>query len=141
MLALVLDGSVAILILAALGLGLRLQRSLRQLRSNDGELGRLILALDGASERSAAAIDGLRQAAADADERLAGAQGLVDDLRFLTSRGEQLADRLEEQIRQARPAAQRSDPPAPKPATPKPLARSDPAGQAADLQRTLRTLR
>jgi hypothetical protein len=140
MLALVLDGSIAILILAALGLGLRLQRSLRELRSNDGELGRLILALDGASERSAAAIDGLRQAAADADERLAGAQELVDDLRFLTSRGEQLADRLEAQIRQARPAAQRSDPPPPKPAAPNPL-RSHPAGHAADLQRTLSALR
>jgi hypothetical protein len=141
MLALVLDGTLAVLILAALGLGLRLQRRIRQLRSNDGELERLIAALDSASERSAAAVDGLKQAAADADERLAGAQRLVDDLRFLTSRGEQLADRLEDQIRRGRPAAQRSDPPPPKPAPPQPPARSDQAGQAADLERTLRTLR
>ena len=141
MLALLLDGAIAILILAALGLGLRLQRSLRELRSNDGELERLILALDGASARAAAAIDGLRRAATDADERLAGAQELVDDLRFLSGRGEQLADRLEEQIRQERPAAQRSDPPPPKPAAAKPQARSDAGRQPADLQRTLRALR
>jgi hypothetical protein len=141
MLALVLDGSIAILILAALALGLRLQRNLRELRSTDGELERLIVALDGASERSAAALDGLRQAAAAADERLTGAQRLLDDLRFLTSRGEQLADRLEEQIRRGRPTAQRSDPSPPKPAAPKPLARSDRSGPAADLERTLRALR
>jgi Domain of unknown function (DUF6468) len=140
MLALILDGSIALLILAALGLGLRLQRNLRQLRSN-GELERLILALDSASERSAAVLDGLRQTATDADERLADAQQLVDDLRLLTSRGEHIADRLEDQIRQGRPAAQRSPPPPPKPATPKPLARSGQAGKAADLQRTLRALR
>jgi len=139
MLALVLDGSIAILILAALALGLRLQRNLRELRSTDGELERLIVALDGASERSAAALDGLRQAAAAANERLTGAQRLLDDLRFLTSRGEQLADRLEEQIRRGRPTPQRSDPPPP--AAPKPLARSDRAGPAADLERTLRALR
>jgi hypothetical protein len=137
---LVLDGSIALLILAALGLGLRLQRNLRQLRSN-GELERLILALDSASERSAAVLDGLRQTATDADERLADAQQLVDDLRLLTSRGEQIADRLEDQIRQGRPAAQRSPAPPSKPGTPKPLARSGQAGKAADLQRTLRALR
>jgi uncharacterized membrane protein YccC len=141
MLGLVLDGSIAILILAALALGLRLQRNLRELRSSDGELERLIVALDGASERSAAAVDGLRQAATDADQRLAGAQGLVDDLRFLTSRGEQLADRLEDQIRRGRPAAQRSEPPPPKPAAPKPPARSGRSGPTADLERTLRALR
>ena len=140
MLALVLDGSIAILILAALGLGLRLQRNLRQLRSN-GELERLILALDSASERSAAVLDGLRQTATDADERLADAQQLVDDLRLLTSRGEHIADRLEEQIRQGRPAAQRSSPPPPRPAAPKSPARPGQAGKAADLQRTLRALR
>ena len=93
MLGLVLDGAIAAVLLVAVGLGLRLQRSLTLLRSGDGELERLIVALDAATQRSAAALDGLKQAAATAEERLATVQRLVDDLQFLTSRGEQLADR------------------------------------------------
>jgi hypothetical protein len=141
MLALVLDGAIAVLILVGLGLGLRLQRDLRLLRSSDGELERLIAALDSASQRSEAALHGLKQAAATADERLACAQRLLDDLHFLTNRGEQLADRLEEQIRKARPGTQRSEPPV-RAVTAKPAPfPADHAGPTSDLERTLSTLR
>jgi hypothetical protein len=139
MLGLLLDGAIALGLLAVVGLGLRLKRNLASLRSGDGELERLVVALDGATERSAAALHGLKQAAATAEGRLAAIQRLVDDLQFLTGRGEQLADRLEEQIRRGRPLAQRAEPPA-RAATDPPRAPRQ-AGVSADLERTLSTLR
>jgi hypothetical protein len=142
MLSLVLDGAIAVLLLVVLGLGLHLQRSLRQLRSDDNHIGRLIEALDAATGRSASALDGLRQTAEATAQRLAddraGAQRLLDDLQFLTSRGEQVADRLEEQIQKARPAAPRS--PSVAVAAP-PIAVTRQADRTADLERALRTLR
>jgi hypothetical protein len=137
-LTLIVDGLLAVLLLAALALGLRLQRSLHRLRHDDGEIGRLIEGLDTATSRSASALDGLRQTADATAERLAeqlaGAQRLLDDLRFLSSRGEQLADRLEQQISRGRPAAPPT-PLAPMPASPLQ------AGRAAELERTLEALR
>ena len=142
MLSLVVDGALAILLLAVLGIGLRLLRSLRQLRSEDNQIERLIEALDAATERAAGALDGLRQTAEASAQRLAGelaaAQRLLDELQFLTSRGDQLADRLEEQIRKGRPAAPRS--PALAAAAPPPAGASA-ADRNADLERALRTLR
>ena len=142
MLSLIVDGTLAILLLAALGLGLRLLRSLRQLRSDDSEIERLIAALDAATGRAAGALDGLRQAAEAAGQQLAGeragAQRVLDDLQFLTSRGDQLADRLEEHIRNGRPVASRSPPLA---AAASPPAGARAADRTADLERALRTLR
>jgi Domain of unknown function (DUF6468) len=142
MLSLVVDGMLALLLLAALGLGLRLLRSLRQLRAGDNEIERLIGALDSATERAAGALDRLRQTAEATGQRLtaelAGVQRLHDDLQFLTQRGEQLADRLEQQIQQGRTVAPRSPSAAvaaPPPAGARQLDRS------SDLERTLRTLR
>jgi Domain of unknown function (DUF6468) len=142
MLSLVVDGALAILLLAALGIGLRLLRSLRQLRADDNQIERLIEALDAATGRAAGALEGLRETAEAAGQRLAGelagAQRVLDDLQFLTSRGDQLADRLEEQIRKGRPAAPRSPPVV---AAAPPPAGMGAADRTADLERTLRTLR
>jgi hypothetical protein len=138
MLSLIVDGTLAILLLAALGLGLRLLRSLRQLRSDDNEIERLIAALDAATGRAAGALEGLRQTAEAAGQQLAGAQRVLDDLQFLTSRGDQLADRLEEHIRNGRPVASRSPPLA---AAASPPAGARAADRTADLERALRTLR
>jgi hypothetical protein len=139
----VVDGLIVVLLLAALGLGLRLQRSLRQLRQGDGEIARLIADLDAATGRSAGALDGLRQTAeatgARLSEQLASTQRLLDDLRFLGSRGEQLADRLEQQISRGRPLAQRAaTAPAVRPAT---VTMPHDADRTAELERTLRALR
>ncbi len=99
MLPLLVDGLIVVLLLVVLGRGVRLQRNLRDLRSGDGEIERLIAALDRASARAQAALDGLRQTTEATSERLAGqlasAQRLLDDLQFLTGRGEQAADRLD----------------------------------------------
>ena len=142
MLALVVDGALAALLLAVLGLGLRLQRSLRQLRSRRRR--------DRAADRCARRGDRTRgQARSTVCGRpprprtngcageLAGAQRLLDDLQFLTSRGEQLADRLEEQIQQGRPAAPERPRSRRRGAAP---AGRAPADRRADLERTLRTL-
>lgn len=137
MLWLALDGLIAVLLVLSLILGLKLHLALRRLRNDNTDLDRLIGALDGATDRARAALDGLRQTAGDAGERLAGdvdkAQRLLDDLRFLCERGEHLADRLAEQIESGRA---------------RPPARADagtrgrpPGLPVADLERTLRTLR
>jgi hypothetical protein len=143
MLPLLVDGLIVVLLLVVLGRGFRLQRSLRDLGHDDGEIARLISALDRATARAHAAIEGLRKTAEASGERLAGqltgAQRLADDLQFLTSRGEQAADRLLEQIRKERPAAQRPQPMAP--GANRSAGGPNRAVPSADLERTLRTLR
>jgi hypothetical protein len=145
MLSLLVDGLIVVLLLVVLGRGFRLQRHLRALRHDDGEIARLITALDRATTRAQAALDGLKQTAEASSERLAGqlasAQRLVDDLQFLTSRGEQAADRLLEQIRKGRPAAQRTQPVPSGDNRMRAAGGSNRAAPPADLERTLRTLR
>ena len=137
MLELALDGLLIVLLVLCLALGLKLHLALRRLRHDSTDFDRLIGAIDAASARARAALDGLKQTAAEAGGRLADdveqAQRLLDDLRFLCERGDCLADRLAEQIEAGRGQA-----PAPAVAE----ARRRPvAPAAADLERTLRSLR
>lgn len=138
MLWLALDGLIAVLLVLSLGLGLKLHLALRRLRKDNTDFDRLIGAIDAASERARSALEGLKQTAGEAGERLAGdidtAQRLLDDLRFLCERGERLADGLAEQIESSRMP--------PIPVRPEAVARRrPPVPPAADLERTLRTLR
>jgi hypothetical protein len=142
-LALAVDGLIVLLLLLVLGRGFQLQRQFTELRQQDGELDRLIAALDCASGRAEAALGGLRQTAETTGERvtaqLTSAQRLIDDLQFLISRGEQAADRLVEQISRNRPGNQRGPGAA---AAPDPVRAGDgPQRAGAELERTLRTLR
>lgn len=137
MLWLALDGLIAVLLVLSLGLGLKLHLALRRLRHDNTDFDRLIGAIDGASGRARSALEGLKQTAGEAGERLAGdidkAQRLLDDLRFLCERGEHLADGLAEQIEASR---------MPPPVRPEAAGRSRlPVPPAAELERTLRTLR
>lgn len=138
---LLLDALITGLLLVVLGLGVRLHRRLEGLRQ-DSELERLIEALGTASAHAQSALENLRQTADARGERLASdltrAQRLLDDLHFLTSRGEQLADRLEEQISKTRPATATSGP---TPARPAAAGSPGPELKRADLERTLGTLR
>jgi hypothetical protein len=103
-----------LLLAAALPLVLRLERTLAAVRRDraalEGSAGNLTEATRLAEAASirlrAAAEGGGRQLA----ERLAAAEPLRDDLRYLVERAEALADRLETLVRAARPLAQ--DPPA-----------------------------
>jgi hypothetical protein len=139
MLPLVLDGLLVVLLLAVLALGMRLRVGLRRLHREVGGLEQSIGALDAANGRSQAALAGLARAAERAAEQRSATQRLLDDLRFLTGRGEQIADRLESGIREARPAT----------ATPRssveperPIAGNGATAPLADeLQRALLTLR
>src|SRR4051794_38186330 len=105
---------VVLLLAAALPLVLRLERTLAAVRRDraalEGSAGNLTEATRLAEAASirlrAAAEGGGRQLA----ERLAAAEPLRDDLRYLAERAEALADRLETLVRAARPLAQ--DPPA-----------------------------
>jgi hypothetical protein len=114
MVALAVDGLIVLLLLAALGLGFRLHGAVQRLRHPEGELDRLVRSLDGATERAQAALAGLRQLAEEGGQRVAGEakalQALLDDLKFLAARGEQIADRLEADLGAARglPAAGRA---------------------------------
>ena len=141
MLAIALDGLLLLLLLAALGIGLRIHQGLRRLRQDDGSLERLIEALDAATQRAEAALGGLKRTA---EETSAGLQGdlerlqrLGDDLQFLSDRAGQQADRLEDQIRRGRG---RSGPAMPAAAPTGPATPARPLG-ADDLERRLRTLR
>lgn len=142
MLPLVLDGLLLLLLLAVLALGLRLRVGLRRMHAEIGGLEQSIGALDAANGRSEAALAGLGRAAERAAEQLSSTQRLLDDLRFLTERGEQIADRLESGIREARPAAAAGATP---PSSAKPQRAGTGNGAAApladELQRTLLTLR
>jgi hypothetical protein len=142
MLPLVLDGLLLVLLLAVLALGVRLRVGLRRLHREVGGLEQSIGALDAANGRSETALAGLARAAERAGEQLSATQRLLDDLRFLTERGEQIADRLESGIREARPATGGG-------AMPRSSVEPERAGTgngvtaplADELQRTLLTLR
>lgn len=109
-----LEFAVILLLAVALPLVLRLERTLAAVRRDraalDGSAGNLTEATRQAEAASlrlrAAAEGGGRQLA----ERLAAAEPLRDDLRYLVERAETLADRLEALVREARPVAQEVPP-------------------------------
>ncbi|MBK1660550.1 DUF6468 domain-containing protein [Paracraurococcus ruber] len=116
-----LEIAVMVLLAVALPLVVRLERTLAAVRRDravlEGSAGNLTEATRMAEAASirlrAAAEGGGRQLA----ERLAVAEPLRDDLRYLVERAESLADRLEALVSAARPLAQ-DLPPADPPATP-----------------------
>ncbi|TCZ63658.1 DUF6468 domain-containing protein [Roseicella aquatilis] len=102
--------AVILLLAAALPLVLRLERRLAALRRDGaaleggaGELTEATRLAEAASIRLRAAAEGSGRQLA---ERLAAAEPLRDDLRYLVERAESLADRLEAVVRTARPLAQ-----------------------------------
>lgn len=103
---LILDGLLAILLVATIIYCALLYRRLGQLRKGQSELPGMVAEFNQATERAAAGIAGLKQTAQETgqalQERIDAAQSLADDLRFLAEQGERLADRLEGSIRGAR---------------------------------------
>lgn len=101
---------VILLLAAALPLVLKLERTLAAVRRDraalDGSAGNLTEATrlaEAASIRLRAAAEG---GGRQLSERLAAAEPLRDDLRYLVERAETMADRLEAAVRAARPLAQ-----------------------------------
>lgn len=113
-----MDWLLEIVLIGLLGLTLvhavRLERALGSLRRDRSALGDAVAGFDSSSRQAEAGLDKLHSMTQDAAQQVArkieGASVLKDDLAFLAERGELLADRLEQLIRNGRaldPARQR----------------------------------
>ena len=138
---LILDGVIAVLLLLTIGYCAALMRRLGNLRGAQSELRGLIDGFGDSIVRAEKGIAGLKKAGADAagelDDRIAeadsriarqtkAAQTLADDLKFMSEKAEQLADRLERAIDRARVMPTDIGPPAQAEAAP-----LDPAAEIA----------
>lgn len=97
------------LLAATLPMAWRLDRMLRALRADRAALEKGAEGLGEASRQAEAALMRLRAttelAGRQVAERVAGAESIREDLRYLVERAETLADRLEVAVQQARPLA------------------------------------
>lgn len=111
------------LLAVAIPFAVRLERGLREIRKDRAAMEASAQGLSEAAGAAEAAILRLRAAAESAgrqvNDRIAAAEPLRDDLRFLVERAEGLADRLESGVRAGRPASGHG-PQAPAPARPVP---------------------
>jgi hypothetical protein len=127
------------LLAAAIPFAIRLERQLAALRKERGALEAGAAGIQDAARVAEAAIIRLRAAAEGAGkgvaERIAAAEPLREDLRFLTERAEALADRLDAAVRAARPAAAEPDASAPKSAAERDLLRALALGRGAPRER------
>jgi hypothetical protein len=147
--SLVLDGLVAILLIATILFAIRLSARLSALRGDSGRLEKLISGLQVASARAEEAVSTLKSAAEDAGQRLQAAvdkaEVLKADIAFITERGNRAADRLEADLKvqrdllvaagaaQTQPGANvgnSNTAPAAAPATPRPIVPTPRTAQA-----------
>jgi hypothetical protein len=105
------------LLAATLPMAWRLDRMLRALRADRAALEQGATGLGEASRQAESALMRLRAttelAGRQVAERVAGAETIREDLRYLLERAETLADRLEAAVHQARPLAGGTAPAAP----------------------------
>lgn len=111
--SLILEGIVAVLLVATIAFCVLLNARLRALRLSQAEFGRLAAGLAESTAHAETAIMGLKATAekvgGSLQRRVDKAMRLNEDLAFLTERGDELADRLEGGVRSARKrSAQRS---------------------------------
>ena len=123
------QAALLLLLAIAIPFAWRLERQIAALRNEGAALERGAQQVVQASETAEAALARLRATAEQAGravaERVAVAEPLREDLRFLTERAETLADRLDELVRTARPLATDAPPAAPAPARPAAALRSE----------------
>ena len=123
------------LLAAAIPFAVRLERQLAALRKDRGALESGAAGVQEAARSAEAAIIRLRAAAEAAGkgvaERIAAAEPLREDLRFLTERAEALADRLDAAVRAARPPSAEAEAPPPRSAAERDLLRALAHGRAA----------
>jgi hypothetical protein len=135
-------GTVIVLILAALPFAWRLERQIAALRREGPALEAGAAGIADATRAAEAALGRLRALAEGAGqavaERIAAAEPLRDDLRYLAERAEALADRLDGLVRAARPLAGAPGAPGAAPAEPASGARSE---AERELLRALREIR
>jgi hypothetical protein len=106
MLALTLDILIIVLLLVSLGAGLRLHGALKIFRVDGSEFQPLIQSLDKATSRAESTLGGMRKMAEDVGGKLTEeakkTQRLLDELDFMTKRADQMAEKLNLSISDAR---------------------------------------
>jgi hypothetical protein len=97
--SLIVEVTLAVLLVATLICCVRLDSRLRHLRDDQASLSGTVRALNAAVAGAQSSLTGLRAAAHDADDTLgrkvSSARGLADELSLLTSAGERNAARIE----------------------------------------------
>jgi hypothetical protein len=100
--SLVLDVVLIALLATTIGVVYVLHRKLGEVRAGQGELERVSLAFAEAASRAEDSITRLKLSATGVQQQVEQAERLCDDLRYLIERGTGLADRLENEVQQAR---------------------------------------
>jgi hypothetical protein len=118
----VLDLFLAALLVATLVYAARLERALGVLRRDRAALEQLVGGFNASFQQAENAISQLRATADGAGRQVARqieqGRSLQSELLFLAERAERVADRLEHQVRSARPMLAEPQPRAPEPAEP-----------------------
>jgi len=100
-----IDIFIAVLLIAAIGYGLVLNRRIVALRRDQADLERLAVSFHEATTRAEASVGNLKKAAQKSSQILKDgidqATRIRDDLNFLIDRGEALGDQLESSVRNA----------------------------------------
>jgi hypothetical protein len=108
MASLLLEGLLAVLLVATIAYAAMLDRRLRTLRQSRDEMQALLASFTAATAHAQAGLLSLRETSQAASQEMQGdierAKALRDDLSFLVDRGNSLADRLESGIGAARAA-------------------------------------
>ena len=114
MASLLLEGLLAVLLIATIGYAAMLDRRLRTLRQSRDEMQALLASFTAATAHAQAGLIALRETGQTTTQGLQGdierAKALRDDLSFLVDRGNSLADRLEGGIGAARVAVKAATP-------------------------------
>jgi len=112
MASLIMDGVVALLLVATIWFAVRLNSRLVMLRADGERLERLIAGLSAASHHAEEAVSDLRETAGLAGRQLQSAIDkagpLLADLQFMTDKANSIADKLDESLRAQRSAAPRA---------------------------------
>jgi hypothetical protein len=148
MIALTLDIAIIALLLLTLGGGLRLHGALKTFRVESDEFRPVIQSLDQAAQRAESTLGGLRRMVEDGctklGEETSNTQRLIDELDFITKRADQLADRLDDGISQARILNKKAETP-PEASVLQPIPSkvqvSEPRRRPPDLEQRLKQLR
>lgn len=101
-LSFILDGAVAILLVATIFYCILLNHRLGTLRRNEDELRNAVASFNEAAARAEAGVSRLKKTGEEIGDALKDqieeARALCDDLAFVTERGEKLVERLSESI-------------------------------------------
>jgi len=113
-LSLGLDIAFAVLLVTTIGYAIVLNRKLGNLRQHKEELERLAMTFSQSTVRAEDGVQRLKSSTEQMQKSIDKAQGLRDDLAFLTDRGSRTADRLEKGVRGTRSQTLETKPSAPR---------------------------